>query len=64
MKGKQFTRFCFNIPIGCDNTYYFLEICIAKVSTSEIENEGDLIQQEPQGALIAHLSTMSTSVQS
>ena len=25
---------------------YFLEICIAKVSTSEIKNEGDLIQNE------------------
>ena len=47
MKGKQFTRFCFKIPVlvGCDNTYYFLEICIAKVSTSEIKNEGDLIQK-------------------
>ena len=44
MKGKQFTRFYFKIPVGCDNTYYFLEICIAKVSTSEIKNE-DLIQK-------------------
>ena len=47
MKGKQFTSFYFKIPVGCDNTYYFLEICIhvAKVSTSEIKNEGDLIQK-------------------
>ena len=46
MKGKQFTCFYFKIPVGCDNGYYFLEICIAKVSTSEIKNEGDLIQNE------------------
>ena len=30
MKRKQFTRIYFKIPIGCDNGYYFLEICIAK----------------------------------
>ena len=45
MKGKQFTRFYFKIPVGCDNNFYFLKICIAKVSTSEIKNEGDLIQK-------------------
>ena len=49
MKGKQFTRFYFKILVGCDNTYYFLEICIAKVTTSgskmkeiSFKNEGEL----------------------
>ena len=49
MKGKQFTCFYFKIPIGCDNTYYFLEICIArcqpprsKMKEISFKNEGEL----------------------
>ena len=48
MKGKQFTRFYFKIPIGCDNTY-FLEICIAKVSKMKeisFKNEGELAKMK------------------
>ena len=37
MKGKQFTRFYFKIPVGCDNTYYTLQKKLRIILTDFIQ---------------------------